>query len=199
VNRDNALFLLVGLLTGFIFGYLGHEAMAARQPARAPSGAAAAVQAPVEAPAPQAPPAGGGAMPAQIQALVRRVAENPKDADAIRALADANFDIQSWDRAAELYLQYEKLRPGNPDVLTDLGVSYRGQGQPAKALEMFRKAASLKPDHWQAHFNEIIVLAFDLKDYAAADQALARLRQLQPNNPDVPRLAAEIAKQRGAS
>lgn len=188
LNRDNGLFLLVGLLGGFITGYLAHEAMASRQPSRHGTGGAAAT-APAGAPGAQMP---------EIEALRRKVEANPKDAEAVVALANANFDIQNWARAAELYQQYERLRPGNPDVITDLGVCFRALGQFDRALAEFRRAQGLSAEHWQSRFNEVIVLAFDLADFTAAEQALQRLQTLRPDSPDVARLGEEIAKRRAA-
>ena len=200
MTRDNALFLAIGLLGGFILGYLVQESIAARQPARiaqpAQPGAAMA-----SGPTSQTgmPPMGGSgqaAMP-EIERLRQQVEKNPNDADAIVALANANFDIQNWGRAIELYLQYEKLRPGNPDVLTDLGVCYRASGQLDQALALFRQAQAAAPTHWQSRFNEIVVLAFDRQDYKAAENAIAKLRQIQPNSPELDRLEQEMAKRRG--
>lgn len=204
MNRDNAMFLIVGLLGGFIAGYLIHESMATRQPARLAATATPAGALPTGGGLPAStsgptPITGGGAAMPEIERLRRQVEQNPNDPDAVVALANANFDIQNWGRAIELYLQYEKLRPGNPDVMTDLGVCYRASGQLDKALELFRAAQAGSPTHWQSRFNEIVVLAFDKNDFAGAEAALARLRQIQPGNSDLDRLAQEIAKRRGAS
>ena len=192
LNRDNMLFLVIGVLTGFISGYVMHEVMAARQPAPrraaaspgvAPSGAAAA---------------GGtsGSQPAMedVQRLSAHVAQNPDDAPAVRQLANLNYDIRNWDRAAELYRQYLDLMPGDLNVMTDLGAVYRYLGRPEDALEQFREVRDQAPDHWQARYNEVLVLAFDLQDFAAAGSAMAELQELQPDNPEVTRLAAELEK-----
>ncbi len=48
-------------------------------------------------------------------------------------------------------------------------------------------------------YNEVIVLAFNKRDFAGAETTLQRLRQLQPNNPSVQRLADEVEKQRNAA
>jgi hypothetical protein len=55
------------------------------------------------------------------------------------------------------------------------------------------------PDHWQSKFNQVIVLAFDLKKYGEAESVLAELKRLQPTNPDVARLAAEVDRQKKAA
>jgi len=136
---------------------------------------------------------------AEIQQLRDHVEKNPTDADAIRRLANLNYDIANWARCRELYERYLRLRPGDADVLTDLGVALRGLGQFQDALGRFDQAQQLQGDHWQSIYNEVVVLAFDLKDMPRARQALQRLRQLQPDNPDVTKLADEVMRRAGSA
>lgn len=203
MNRDNVLFLCIGLLVGFIGGYLLHEVMATRQPQRLVpgSGRAATLPAPPTTPAaPGAPEAGSlDAKRAEIRQVEAHLAANPDDAQTLLRLANLSYDIQDWQGCADAYDRYFKLRPEDPDILTDQGTCYRGLGDTQKALDLFRKAQALDPKHWQSVYNEVVVLAFDLRDFAAAERALDELRALQPENPDVQRLAGEIARQRGAA
>jgi tetratricopeptide (TPR) repeat protein len=215
VSKDNFLFAVIGLLFGFITGYLMHEVMETRQPPRrtgaevaeAPAGPAAGMLPqglPAESPAALGATAGangeaGGPAMAQIRELQERVQKNPEDADALLELANMNFDIRNWARAVELYTRFLKLRPGSPDVLTDLGVCLKESAQPERALEAFRGAQKLSPDHWRSLYNEVFVLAFELGRTAEADQALVRLRRLQPGNPAVEKLAGEMERQRAAA
>ena len=196
MTRDHGLFLLIGVLSGFLLGYVAHEQIGGVQPARiAPGDAHAAVAS--GAPGGIAPD--GSAPPmAEIQRLRAVLEQNPNDKDALLALANLNFDISNWPRAQELYERLLALEPGNPDVMTDLGIAYRSQGQFEKALELFREARAENPSHWQSRFNEAIVLAFDLKDFAGAEQAITDLRAAAPGNPDVERLATEVRKLREA-
>jgi hypothetical protein len=242
VNKDNLLFATIGLLLGFISGYLLHEVMMARQPLRRLAGEAAAVtpgptaadgagsaepgpQADAAAPgAGAAPPAtadaagsagtsgntggaggngGGGAAGAPppamaaIQQLRDYVATHPKDAGKVLELANLNFDINNWGRARDLYTRYLGLREPNPDVLTDLGICYRGLRQFDRALEQFRRAEQLAPAHLGSRYNEVLVLELDLNQAGAADQAFARLQALAPAQPEVVRLGAELRRRRG--
>jgi tetratricopeptide (TPR) repeat protein len=195
VTKDNLLFATIGLLLGFISGYLMHEAMAARQTPRlgaGQAGAAAPAGDPGGAPGPQA----SLAPMEEIQQLRQHVEEHPEDAEAVLRLANANFEIQNWSRAKELYIQYLKLEPAHPDVLTDLGIVYRSLREPDQALELFDQAQKIAPQHWQSLFNKVLVLAFDQQKPAEAQQALSQLQKLQPDNPEVQRLAAEVAKRR---
>ena len=207
MNKDNLLFVTIGILVGFIAGYLLHEVMAARQPQRLLAGQVAAQG----NPNPAAPPADSAGMPPnpaggqgvapmeEVQKLREYVAANPNDADAVRQLANMNFDIRNWQRSAELYDQYLKLRPNDPDVMTDLGVCYRELGKFAEALALFDQVQGGAPDHWQSYFNEVVVLAFDLKRFDDAATVLAELQRIQPSNPDVQRLAAEVQRQKNAA
>lgn len=193
------------MLAGFIAGYLVHDAMAVRQPPRLPAGAAAAAgPSAIAAPGMGMPgaEAGTGGDPmapmAEIQRLREQVEKNPDDADAILLLANLNFDIRNWERARELYSRHLELRPGNADILTDLGVTYRELGQHQRALELFDRAQKLQPNHWQSLYNQIVVQAFDLRDYPTAERLLIELRRLQPANPSVGELATEVARRRAA-
>lgn len=203
MNRDSALFLVIGLLAGFLAGYVLQEEMAEVQPPRripgAPHGETGGMAAASAAPQmPAASAEGGGATPgapmARIQELRLRVEQNPQDAEALLELANLNFDIQNWTRAQELYERVLAIRPADPDVLTDLGICLRAQGAFEEALGRFREAQGAAPSHWQSRFNEVVVLGLDLNDSAAAEPKLEELRRLAPGNADVERLAAEIRK-----
>jgi Tfp pilus assembly protein PilF len=203
LNKDNLLFVLIGILIGFVSGYLLFEAMSLRQPPRFAAGQVPAGAAPPAgemgqgAPgAPPGAPAGGPAM-AEIQQLRARVEQNPNDAEAVLQLAYMNFQIQDWQRAQQLFEQYLKLRPDDPNATTDLGISYLQTNQFEKAVEVFRKARQIAPDHWQAYFNEVIGLASSGRMDEAA-QVMVQLQKLQPANPDVQRLGAELERRRTA-
>ena len=225
MNKDNLLFATIGVLLGFISGYLLHEVMAARQPPRrlageavamagdagaAPSpGASAGAQVGPEAAPPEgagganaaAGGGGGAAAPSmqEVQRLRDHVASHPDDADAVHKLADLNLQIRNWERARDLYLHYLQLRPGDGEVLVGLGISYRGLNDYDQAVDRFRQAAKAAPDLWLAPFYEVVVLGLDLKRYDAAAPVLARLQKMQPANPDVAQLTAEFNRRRGAS
>lgn len=215
MNRDHFLFLLIGALCGFIAGYVAHETMAARQPAPLWGGTVNAGTAQPGAPQPGGPqpgaaqrgpgqqgpqpgaPAGPQAAMAEVQRLRAYVAENPTDYDAVRTLGNLNYDIANWGRAAELYEQYLSGRPDDADVMTDLGACYRNLGRLDDALGIFARIRELAPSHWQAHYNEILVIAFDKGDPEAALPVLEELEALQPGNADVVRLATEVRRRLG--
>jgi hypothetical protein len=239
VDKDNAISVVMGLLVGFIVGYVLHDVMVAHQPLRRLPGEGAVV---TSAAAPDAenggagapagdaaaaPAAGGGAAAgaeggaaggsaasgagggggaaaggspppamAAVQQLRDYVATHPKDADAVLKLANLNFDINNFGRAKDLYTQYIGLRGPNADVLTDLGTCYRQLHQFDTALAQFRQAEGLAPGHWKSRFAEVVVLAFDLNQTAAADQAFGRLQAMAPGQPEVAQLGAALQRRR---
>jgi cytochrome c-type biogenesis protein CcmH/NrfG len=214
VTKDNLLYASVGVLLGFIAGYMLHEMIMTRQPPRlTPELRAQIVARPGEdgggpmqqqaapPPGPAAPTgaAAGGPPMAEVQELQARLQQNPNDTEAMLRLANLNFDIRNWSRAQELYIKYLELNPQDVDVMTDLGISYRETRQFDQALQMFAKAKAADPNHWQAYYNEVVVLAFDLKRLDEANQSLAKLQALQPDNPNVAQLAEAVAKQRNAA
>ncbi len=206
MNKDNALFATIGVLLGFLAGYLLQEVMSIRQPPRLlPGQATVAVQGAPGGNGPSAPPPGaGGAGPggeapmAQIQQLRERVEANPDDADAVLQLAHLNFDIQSWARARDLYRRYLEIRPADPNVLTDLAVTQRALGELEPALATLQQARQIAPQHWQSLFNAVIVLV-DMRRFDEAQEALAELKRLQPDNDQVEALAAAVAQRAAAS
>ncbi len=222
MNKDNLIFAIIGVLAGFISGYLMHEVIASRQPPRLTPELRAQIVMPGEDPAAgpadnrvsdvapgtggdtaAAAPAGmggaGGPGSAEVAKLRAYVAEHPEDADAVLQLANLNFDIRNWMRAEELYRQYLQLRPEDANVMTDLGITYRESKKFPEALAQFDQAQKLSPGHWQAYYNEVVVLAFDLKRYEDADRVMAELQKLQPGNPDVAKLVDAVSKQRTAA
>ncbi|HEV7669708.1 MAG TPA: tetratricopeptide repeat protein [Thermoanaerobaculia bacterium] len=218
MNRDNLLFLFFGFLLGFVGAYLAFEAIAAKQPQRRVAGMAdpSASAGPSDTTTPMSAPdstgapgnmasgsAAGGApgRPGmeEIRKLKEYVEQHPEDADAVRKLANLNFDIGNWTRARDLYLQYEKVAKVDADLLTDLGITHRELGESDQALARFRQAEKLAPEHWQSRFNQAIVLGLDLGRYDEAGRVLDQLRRTQPANPEIDRLAAEIEKRRKAA
>jgi len=224
LNKDNMLYTVIGILVGFISGYLVKDMVLSRQPPRLTPELRAQIAMEGENPmqptggegVPEGPtdartavtgnpgmggtaPGGGGPAMAEIQELRAHVEQNPNDADAVLRLANLNFDIRNWSRAQELYNHYLKLRPGDPDVLTDLGISLRETQQFDQALVHFREAKKRAPGHWQALYNEVVVLAFDLKRFDEAGSILEELQRMQPANPEVAKLADAVARQRSAA
>lgn len=203
MNRDNLLFALVGLLIGFVAAYFVYETVGEQQAPRLPFGQAMQAPQPGVAPGagqmqPGAGPINAPVMQQQLLEMRQAMDANPDDADGWLRVANMAFDLRRWDVAVEAYQRNLDLRPGDPDVMSDLAVSLHGLGRSEEALAMFDRAQEANPQHWQSRFNEVVVLA-DLGRFDAAAGVMAELERLQPDNPDVQRLAAELERRRGAA
>lgn len=229
MNRDNFLYALMGLVLGFVLAYPAFEALSVRQPPLRSPAQAGGVAAGPEAMASGAGgpaveeirrlrehvannPQDADAILAlanlnlSVQDLIRArdlleryVALRPGEPQVLRTLGNLHFETNQYEQARDRYEQYLEIEPGDADVLTDLGTSYRNLGEPQRALEIFRRVQQLKPDDWISRFNQVVVLAFDLGDFAAAEEALQELQRLQPDNPRVSSLAAEVDRRREAA
>jgi len=188
VNKQQLAFLLAGIAFGTLLGYGWFNAMD-----KAPAEHAAVAPGPAAAPAgPRAPTQvgtsgaeGGAPMMREINALKQRVQDEPQDAEALARLANVYHEIGMWQQAVDWYVKALEVTPGDPDMLTDMGVCYRGLGEYDRALSLFDEAQALHPEHWESLFNTAVVAGFDLAQY---DRALTALDALEQLNPEAPRL-----------
>lgn len=117
-----------------------------------------------------------------------RLEKNPKDIEAMIFLANANFDIQRFEKAKEFYLRALEVDPHNNYVRTDLASSYRNLGDTDTALQELNKVLKSDPNHEVALYNLGVILLNDKEDRQKAAAAWERLVQIKPNDP----LAAEL-------
>jgi len=177
--------IVVGI-AGALFGLLCGWMLGAQQ--------AAPVQAPPAAVA-QTAPAGGGqgqgatrqagstATPVDLrraQELEAQAKQNPNDATPRTQLGNMYFDAEKYTDAARWYEASLQIAPNNPDVSTDLAVSYYYSNQTDKALEQFQKSLAADPKHTKTLLNLGIVRAFGKQDLAGAAEAWNQVVQLAP-------------------
>lgn len=195
--------LLIGLMVGLALGYVFAERQAV------PPGKALRLGAPQAAAQngglPNGhPPVDGSAQNSEAQFFQQQISEiqtlmaqSPGDVGLVVALADAYFELARvtgqgsyWQEAR---VGYERAmaegRGDDPDVLTDLAVVLRNLKNYDRSIELLDRATVVDPDHWQAWFNKVIVMNFDLHDHEGAQEAFRRLKSLAADNPEVPDLS----------
>jgi tetratricopeptide (TPR) repeat protein len=96
-------------------------------------------------------------------------------------LGNLYFDSGNYQGAIRSYRKYLELDPDNADVLTDLGVMYRRNGQPDQAVASFDRAIAVDPQHQQSRYNKGVVL---MQDLGQADTAVDVWRELLTINPE---------------
>lgn len=109
-----------------------------------------------------------------------QTARSPDNAEAWIHLGNLHFDARNTAEAITAYERALRLKPGDHNVMTDLGTMYRLAGQPRKALELYDQVLAADPDHQNARFNKGVTLVIDL---ARPAEGLAAWRELLARNP----------------
>jgi len=194
----NPWFMFVGgLMIGLVIGYVVAERQSVPLAVSLtpPSGA-------VAAPASQSSMGqnSGSQASAEVErqlAEIRNLLEkNPGDDSLLVTLGNIYFDAQRWEEARLSYEEAIESIPDDVNVLTDLAVVYRNLGKPDRALEILGHVIEVAPEHWQAVYNRVIVLHFDLHSHDEAVEALVVLEELAQRNPQIPDLSGLAAQVR---
>ncbi len=195
--------LLIGLMVGLTLGYVFAERQTI-PPAKALRLSAPQVAAQADGLPNGHPPLDESAPNPETQFFKNQISEiqvlmaqNPDDVGLKVALADAFFELarttgQSnyWQEARSWYeTSLAEGRADDPNVLTDLAVVLRNMEQFDRSMEHLDHAIEVDPEHWQAWFNKVIILNFDLHNHDGARDAFRRLKSIADNNPEVPDLS----------
>lgn len=120
----------------------------------------------------------------KISELQRRLQNNSNDLGLLVQLGNTYFDGNMYPEAIEAYEKSLALKPGDPNVLTDLGVMYRRNGQSDEAVKRFRIAAQADSTHFQSRMNLGVVLFYDFNDGIGAREALDGVLKVYPQGPN---------------
>jgi len=181
---------LIGLMIGLALGYVLAERQAippakAIRPAQQGGGEALP---PGHPPLEEQAPAQDVEFQRQVQSLTTMLADDPQNVQVITALANLYFDHSKWNDAQTWYLKSLELKPGDINVMTDYAVVLRNLGKGQEALDLLNKVLQKEPGHWQALYNKVIVLNFDLHQHDKALEVLNQLEKMRSTHPDIPDL-----------
>lgn len=193
MKKDNLAFLAGGFALGLIVGvglFSAYQGGADRRPGEssAPAGAREGGANAKEA-----------TLADEVLRLKTRLREDPNDLQALTRLAYIHHDRQLWEPAAVYYERALAQVPDDPDLLTDLGICYRGLRRFDDALEIFARARALDGTHWQSLYNSAVVLAFDLGRYDRAREALQPLLAMDSPPPQLAELLERIERARAGA
>ena len=136
-----------------------------------------------------------------VRILERAASLDGKDFDVLVALGNAHFDIgffkkdnASFQKARDIYTKALALKPAEPDVSTDLGITYLLEvpANPIKATTELERVLSSNPKHERS-------LQFLIQAYVKsgklpeAEKAFAKLKEINPNNSAIKELNAMMA------
>ena len=126
----------------------------------------------------------------KLQGFKSRLEKDPKDIEALFFIANANFDIQRFEKAESFYLRALEVDGKNLHIRTDLASAYRHLGHSDQAVAALQVVLEINPNHEVALYNLGIILLNDLDDRLGAADAWERLVQINPHDP----LADELRK-----
>ena len=194
MTRDNLLFAIIGLLFGFILGFMSYSTMMQRS-----SSGSAAIAGGANLPADHPPvgaDSGGGGNPqqvfAQVQQSLKQAQDNPNDFDAQVTAAKLEYQIQKFDKAIEFLLKANQLQPNNFDVVAMLGVANMDAGHYDPAEKWYRAALAKKPEDIVVldGFCAVLLSKGNVKE---AETNIEKLAKLDPTNQDLAQFREKLA------
>jgi cytochrome c-type biogenesis protein CcmH/NrfG len=134
---------------------------------------------------------------AQVKPLLQRLDTNPKDISALTELGNIYFDASQWSTAIGYYTRSLNEFPKNPDVRTDMGISYYYTGDSDRALKEFDQALRDDPRHVQTLFNVGVVKLGGKNDPKGAIAAWESLLKIDPAYRDRAKVEGLLSEARG--
>jgi tetratricopeptide (TPR) repeat protein len=198
MTRDNLLFGIIGVLLGFIGGFLlagnitQREAAMRANPQSAQSGQLPANHPPIGGDQ-GTTGEGGQQMLASVQTAMKQARENPNDFDAQVTAARLEYQIGRYDQAIEYLLAANKIKPEDADVLGFLGEANMDAKHWDAAVKWY-KAALLKRPSDLASMDGYAFVLLQTGDAKAAEEAINKLAKADPNNQDVPQFREKLAQ-----
>lgn len=133
--------------------------------------------------------------------LERANSLNGRDFDVLVALGHSYFDIAfdkkdgaGFQKAREIYANALQLKPDDPDIQTDIGISYFWQPSPdyGKAVATLEKVGAANPTHTRS-MQYLARSHIKLGKIADAEKVTAKIKSINPNQEGLAELNSEIA------
>jgi tetratricopeptide (TPR) repeat protein len=185
MSRENLLFGIIGILLGFIVGFMFASSMSQKtQPA-------SMSQLPADHPPVAGQDAGpGGGNPEQVRAQVtadlEKARDEPQNFDAQVKAAELFYRIGRFDQAIEFLLKANQLKPTDYNTVVTLGMVNLDAKHYEQAEKWYRAGLKMKQD-------DVMVLAglaeatLQNKDAKGGEEAIAMLEKVDPSSQDLPR------------
>ena len=189
MTRENILFAIIGILLGFIVGFMLASSMSQKT---AMMQASTSTQMPADH-----PPVGAQgtenpqAVREQVTASLEKARSEPQNFEAQIEAANLYYQIQRYDDAIEFLLKANQLKPSDYRTVTLLGMVNLDAGHYDTAEKWYRAAMKMKSD-------DVMVLSgladamLKKGDPKAAQDAIAQLEKVSPNSVDLPQFKERL-------
>ena len=193
MSRENILFAIIGILLGFIVGFMFASSMSQKMASQQTTAASQGM------PADHPPVAGAGqsgqdpqAVREQVAASLEKARSEPNNFEAQVKAAELYYQIQRYDQAIEFLLKANQLKPTDYRTVVILGMVNLDAGHYDTAEKWYRAAMKMKSD-------DVMVLAglaaatLEKGDAKAAEDAIAQLEKVDPSSQDLPQFRDKLA------
>jgi len=195
MNRENLLFAVIGILFGFIVGFMFASSMNQKYGPGVQT-ATAGQSLPSDHP-PIGANSGGDAsamqrMQGEVTASIEKARNEPKNFEAQLKAAELYYQIQRYDQSIEYLLKANELNPTDYQTVVNLGMVNLDAGHYDTAEKWYRAAMKMKADDVMvlAGMAETMLQKGDAKE---AEDAIAKLEKVDPTSQDLPRFRTKLA------
>jgi tetratricopeptide (TPR) repeat protein len=206
MTRDNILFSIIGVLFGFIVGFLfahnvNQRGLAPRAASSTSVSSAQNSELPPDHPSVQSDAGEDqGAAAQESEAALQMARSRPGDFDAQVAAARILYENRQYDQAIELFLRANQLRPDSYETITALGNTYFDAGRFEDAEKWYTTALSRKPD--DVNVRTDLGLSFFFRKPPDMERAIKEFRtslKTDPNHEQTLINLAVVLSEKGAT
>ena len=192
MTRDNLLFAIIGVLFGFIVGFLFASTMNQRYGPGASPTALSSGQMPADHPPLGASAPASGSMQEEVTAQIDEARKQPENFEAQVKAAQLFYKIGRFDPAIEFLLKANQLKPDDYQTLVALGL-VNLDAHHYEVAEKWYKAALMKKSDDVQTLAGLAAATLGKGDAKAAEQAIANLEKADPTSEDLTQFKEKLA------
>ena len=183
MTRENLLFAIIGILAGFIVGFLFASSMNQRQMSASMN---TSQNLPANHPPVSGSSGGGDSQQtfADVQASMKKARDEPQNFEAQVAAARLEYQIQRFDEAIGFLLKANQLKPDDYETIANLGMVNLDAGHYDQSIKWYKAALMKKADDVTV-IDGLCAAALGAGDAKEAESCIARLEKLDPQNVDL--------------
>jgi len=192
MTRDNLLFAVIGILLGFIVGFIFASTLMQREATTMTAARTQNLPADHPAVASTGAPSAGG-MQADVQEALTKARNEPNNFEAQIKAAQLYFQIQRYDDSIGYLLKANQLKPDDFETVGNLAIANMEAGHFEAAEKWYKAALAKKPDDVTLLDGYCHVLLED-GNAKGAEEAIAQLAKIDPSNQDLTQFRDRLSK-----
>jgi tetratricopeptide (TPR) repeat protein len=197
MTRDNLLFAIIGILLGFIVGFMFASQLSQRQ--ATPVAAVRNQTMPSDHPpvGGDGAPANPGGMQAEVSSALDKAKKEPNNFEAQLKAAELYYQIQRYDDAVNYLLKANQLKPDDYETVANLGIVNLDAGHFEIAVKWYKAAQMKKTDDVRV-LDGLCAALLGQGDANAAEAAINKLEKIDPGNQDLAQFREKLATLKSA-